>query len=241
MMRRLRDRARLCAVGQIFLFSLTAAFNPTLLAATTVMLVLPNPKRLLLGYLFGAYLTSITLGLVIVFTLSGSSSATSSAKHTANPVLDITLGILILIIAFVVGTGRDKRRRARSERRRAAQTTKAPPRWKQALSGGSARTTFVVGALLTLPGASYLAGLHQITKQNPSTPAIVFAVLGFNLIMLLLLEIPLLGYAIAPEKTATTVERFSDWLSREGGRIALGLAVVIGITLVARGAISLLT
>ena len=59
-MRRLRSRAKLFAVGQIFLFSLTAALNPTLLTATTVMLVLPSPKRLLLGYLLGAYLTSIT-------------------------------------------------------------------------------------------------------------------------------------------------------------------------------------
>jgi hypothetical protein len=228
-------------LDQVFVFAITAAFNPTLLAATTVMLVLPSPKRLLLGYLLGAMLTSITLGLVIVFTLSGSSSATSTAQHTVNPALDIALGLLILVIAFVVGTGRDTRRRARSERKRAAQVDKAPPRWKQALSGGSARTTFVVGALLTLPGASYLAGLHQIAKENLSTTAIVLTVLGFNLIMLLLLEIPLLGYAIAPEKTATTVQRFSDWLSREGGRIALVLAVVIGIALVARGAVSLLT
>ena len=240
-MRPLRRRARLCAVGQIFLFSLTAAFNPTLLAATTVMLVLPNPKRLLLGYLFGAYLTSITLGLVIVFTLSGSSSATSSAKHTANPVLDVTLGILILIIAFVVGTGRDKRRRARSERRRAAQTTKAPPRWKQALSGGSARTTFVVGALLTLPGASYLAGLDLLAKQNLSTTGTVLTVIAFNLVMLVLLELPLLGYVFRPEATARSVERFGAWLSRDGGRIALVGAVVVGVALIARGVAGLLS
>ena len=41
-------------MSKIFLFSLTAALNPTLLAATTVMLLLPKPKRLLLGYLLGA-------------------------------------------------------------------------------------------------------------------------------------------------------------------------------------------
>jgi Sap, sulfolipid-1-addressing protein len=228
-------------VGQVFVFALTAAFNPTLLGATTVMLVLPSPKRLLLGYLLGATLTSVTLGLVIVLSLNGSTKATSTAQHTVNPALDIALGLLILVIAFVVGTGRDKRRRARSERKRAAQVDKSPPRWKQALSGGSARTTFVVGALLTLPGASYLAGLHEMSKQNLSTAETVLAVVGFNVIMLLLLEVPLLGYAIAPEKTATTVQRFSNWLSREGGRIALGLAVLIGIALVARGAVALLS
>src|SRR4051794_40272880 len=139
-------------MSQIFLLSLTAALNPTLLAATTAMLVLPNPQRLLLGYLFGALMTSITLGLVIVFRLSGSSRTTSTAQHTLNPAVDLALGALILIIAFVVGTGRDTRRRARSARKRGAAVNKAPPRWKQALSRGNARTTFVVGALLTLPG-----------------------------------------------------------------------------------------
>ena len=44
------------------------------------MLLLPSPKKLMLGYLLGAMLTSITLGLVIVFTLKH-----SSLVHTAKP------------------------------------------------------------------------------------------------------------------------------------------------------------
>ena len=39
----------------IFLLSLVAMFNPTLLAAVTIMMLIPNPKRLMLGYLLGAY------------------------------------------------------------------------------------------------------------------------------------------------------------------------------------------
>jgi hypothetical protein len=226
-------------VSQIFLLSLTAALNPTLLAATTVMLVLPSPKRLLLGYLIGATMTSITLGLVIVFALSGSSGSTSTAQHTLNPAVDIALGALILVIGFVVGTGRDSRRRARSARKRAATVSKAPPRWKQALSGGSARTTFAVGALLTLPGASYLAALTLVAKQDLSTVGTVLTVVGFNVVMLMLLEIPLVGFAISPDTTAARVERFSAWLGRNGGRIALVGAVLVGFALVVRGAVEL--
>src|SRR5450432_2882910 len=92
----------------IFLLSLLSMFNPSLLAALTVMLLLPSPKRLMVGYLLGAYMTSITLGVVIVFTLS-SSSATSSAKHTISPVEDIVVGLLMTVIAFVLATGRDAR------------------------------------------------------------------------------------------------------------------------------------
>ncbi|TML74711.1 MAG: GAP family protein, partial [Actinobacteria bacterium] len=77
----------------VFLFALTAALNPTLLAATTVMLLLPHPKRLLLGYLLGAYTTSITVGLVVVYWL-GNSGALSTTKHTISPAVDIVLGLL---------------------------------------------------------------------------------------------------------------------------------------------------
>jgi hypothetical protein len=227
-------------VDQILLFALTAAFNPTLLAAVTLMLVLPSPKLLLFGYLLGAMLTSITLGLVIVLSLNGSSSTTNTAKHTINPVVDVVLGALILVVVFVVATGRDTRRRARAERKRAARAGAPAPRWKRALSGGSARTTFVVGALLTLPGASYLAGLSLIAKQDLSETATVLTVLGFNVIMLLLLELPLLGFAIRPDATAAVVQRFSAWLSRSGGRIAFGVAVIIAVALLVRGIAGLL-
>ena len=228
-------------VGHAFAFAITAALNPTLLAAVTVMLVLDNPKRLLLGYLLGAMMTSITLGLVIVFALGGSSSGTSTAKDTVNPALDIALGLLILVIAFVVGTGRDRRLRARSARKKAENVDKAPPKWQRALSKGSARTTFVVGALLTLPGASYLAGLNDIAKQDLSTTAAVLSVIAFNVIMLALLEVPLLGYTFSPEKTSAAVHRFSAWLSRDGGRIALVVAIALGVALIARGVGGLLS
>jgi hypothetical protein len=222
-------------VDQILLLALTAAFNPTLLGATTVMLVLPNPKRLLLGYLCGALMTSITVGLVIVFSLDGSSTVTSTARHTINPAVDLVLGIIILTATFVIATGRDTRRRARRERKQTAKADKAPPKWQQKLSGGTARTTFVVGALLTLPGASYLAGLRLIAQQNHTDAETVLTVIAFNLIMLMLLEVPLIGYSIAPDRTAATLQRFSAWLSRRGSRIALVAAVVIGVGFVARG------
>jgi hypothetical protein len=222
-------------VSRVLLFSVTAAFNPTLLAATTTMLVLPTPRRLLLGYLFGAMLTSLTLGLLIVFLLGGSSPATSTAKHTINPVVDVVLGGLVLVIAFVVATGRDTRRRERSARKRAAKADKAPPKWKQALSRGTARTTFVIGALLTLPGASYLAALTATAKQDVSDVATVLTVLAINVIMLTLLEIPLIAYTVSPDRTDAAVERLGAWLRRDGGRIALVLTVVVGLALVGRG------
>src|SRR5437764_1929479 len=150
---------------QVILLSLTASLNPTLVSATTVMLLLPSSKKLMLGYLLGAYITSITLGLVIVFSLPNS-SATNTTENTISPAVDIGLGAVALAVAFVLYTGRAERLRERRQARKADKPDKGPPRWQRELSKGSARTTFVVGALLTLPGASYLAGLHERSTSS---------------------------------------------------------------------------
>jgi hypothetical protein len=224
-------------VGQVFVFSLTAALNPTLLTAVTVMLTLEKPERLLSGYLLGALVTSITCGLLLVFALPGSSTS-STAKHTVNPILDIALGAVILVIVFLVATGRDRRRQAWSERKRERSKDKPPPRWRRQLSKGSGRDTFIVGILLSFPGASYIAGMDLLSKQNTSTAVTVLIVIAFNVIMLMLLELPLLGYATRPEWTSAAVERFSDWLTRRGGRAALVAGGVAGVLLIARGIIN---
>jgi hypothetical protein len=224
-------------VGQIFVFALLAALNPTLLTAVTVMLTLDKPHKLLTGYLLGALVKSITCGLVLVFAIPHSSTS-STAKHSINPILNIVLGALILLVVFVVATERDQRRRAWSERKRARAVDKPAPRWRRQLSKGSARDTFVVGVLLSFPGASYIAGMDLLSKQNFATVPTVLLVLAFTAIMLIMLELPLLGYATRPEWTAATVERFGDWLVRRGARAALIAGAAAGVLLILRGIIN---
>jgi Sap, sulfolipid-1-addressing protein len=225
-------------LSKVFVFALTAALNPTLLAATTVMLLLPRPKRLLLGYLLGAYTTSITVGLAIIYWLKGS-NAVSTTKHTVSPIIDITLGVLALIVAVVIGTGRMARASERRKRKHADKPKKTP-RWQRTLSKGSARDTFVVGLLLSFPGASYLAALTEIDKQNLGVAATVLTVVAVTVVMLVLLEVPLISFTIAPEWTPAALERFKAWLGRNGARAAVIGATVIGVALIIRGTISLI-
>jgi hypothetical protein len=145
------------------------------------------------------------------------------------------------VIAFVLATERDRALSERRERKKAAKEPSGPPRWQRFMERGSARDTFIVGALLTLPGGSYLAGLHQLAGQDLSTAPTVLAVLAFNLIMLALLEIPTVGYLLAPEKTPAAVDRFKAAISRHGRQGAIWGASVIGTLLVVRGVIQLLS
>src|SRR5262245_4708882 len=100
------------------------------------MLVLPHPKRLLLGYLLGAAMTSVTLGLLIVFTLRHS-GLVHTTQATLGPGADIVLGLLALTIAFVLGTGRDRPLEERRRERKAAKGPQGPPRWQRTLNRGS--------------------------------------------------------------------------------------------------------
>jgi hypothetical protein len=215
-------------------YAFLAAANPTLLGATTVMLLLDHPRRLLVGYLLGALMTSVTLGLVIVFALDGSAK---TAQHTLSPAYDLVLGALLIAISYEISrwdrTALAERRRRRKENK----PEKGPPLWQRTLNRGSARMTFVVGALLTLPGASYLIGLHKIADSDPSTVAAVAAVVVFNVIMLALLEVPLIGFTFAPDWTRNAIDRFKTWFARNARRLASRITLILGALLILRGLI----
>lgn len=212
--------------------SLTAMFNPTLLAAATVMMLLPETKRLMLGYLLGSYLTSIAVGLLIVFSFHGSGSV-ESAQTTLTPAEDLVFGAIALIVGLVLRSDFGAERRQRKK-----ESAKEP--WTQRMLGrGSPKVAFAIGAVLSFPGASYLVALNRLVHLDPGIPATVFLVVLFCVIQDVLLEVPLVGYAISPDWTANAVERFRRWLSERGRVAGARVAIAIGVLLLVRGTLEL--
>ncbi len=226
-------------MGDIFLLSLVAAANASLLAAVTVMLFLPSPKRLLLGYLAGALLTSLTIGFLVVFVV-GDASATSTAEKSVSPSIDVALGLILLLVAYVLRGGHDQRLKERRKAKKGEageEGEKSVSKVEQLLGRGSARVTFALGVVLTLPGVSYLAALRDLQELGYGTVGEILVIVGFNLMLLILLEVPLAGYFFAPERTVVEVQRFRAWLTRSGRRIAIVAAAALGALLIARGLI----
>lgn len=224
---------------QIFGLALLAMANPTLLAAVTLMLLMPNPKRLMLGYLLGAYTTSISVGLAIVFVLHDS-GAVDTGKTTIGPGEDIVVGLLLLLVAFVLGTDRDQRLRERKARRKSEKQAESGDEEKESLpirllGRGSPRISFVVGLLLSFPGVSYLVALGHIDGLDAGAAPTALLVIVFCLIQQTLLEVPLIGYALAPERTQDAVNGFRAWLARNGRRAGIIVAAVLGTILIIRG------
>jgi Sap, sulfolipid-1-addressing protein len=224
-------------MGKVIVFALLAAWNPLLLAVVPVMLVSGHPKRLMLGYLLGAYTVSITFGLVFVFAAGGSNAA-SATDQSVNAALNITLGAMVLSIALILALGLDERL-ARRKGEKKEKVEKGTPRWRRALDKGSASLAFVVGALFTLPGGRYIVALQGIDALNYSTVPTVLAVVGVNLILLALVELPLLSYVVAEDWTPAAVDRTRAWFSRNGRRIVIIAATFIGVVLLVRGLLAL--
>jgi hypothetical protein len=225
-------------VFSIFLLSLLAMFNPTLLAAVTIMMLLPDPRRLITGYLLGAYLTSIGLGLAIVFSLHNDSGVESS-KKTLSPLEDLVFGAILVIVGWALLSGRV--RQAKENRKRRQEEKHGPKEERESLperllGRGSMKITFAVGALLSLPGASYLVALDKINKLDWPIASTALAVIIFCLIEMLLLEVPLFGFFVAPERTERAVVRFRAWISTNAARAGGWVALTLGCLLIIRGA-----
>lgn len=219
-------------MGDIVIFSFASAFNPTLLAATTVMLLLPHPQKLMLGYWLGAMAMSIASGLLVVYALQGSGVA-DTAKHTLTPIEDYVVAAGALIAAYALGSGGVKRYRARRARGRTE--PKESPKWQQRMRSGTFTTTFVLGVALSLPGATYLLLLDRLSKLHYSVVVTTLVLIGSNLIQLIVLELPMLAFAIWPEQTPNAIDSAKAWIGVHGRDYAAAALVVIGVALAVRG------
>jgi hypothetical protein len=106
------------------------------------------------------------------------------------------------------------------------------------LARGSVPVVFAAGLLVNLPGAAYLVALKDIAAGSYSTGAELALIVGFNLIMFLLAEIPLATLLLAPDRSATMVRAFDAWLSSHSRQIAVVLCAFLGVFLVIRGVIN---
>ncbi len=94
---------------EILLFALASTFWPTLIVIVVLALRLPHPVKILVWFLLGGLLTTIFVGIAVVFALQGASFM-SGSKPTIDPVVYITMGLLSLLAAFALNrkAGRER-------------------------------------------------------------------------------------------------------------------------------------
>jgi hypothetical protein len=218
-------------MGEVFAIAVVSALDAGLLTASLVMLGRPQPARQLGAYLIGGMGLSIVFGILIVLALHGTNLLTGREQS----ILDVVAGALLLVVAVAVGSGRQLQWHPR---RTSKPKADHPPRQSlqdRALGNDSLWIAWAAGAIYSAPGAYYLAGLALLAKLNLAVGTIVIAVLGFNIVQFALIELPLIGLLVAPDRARLLTEKLHRWMTAHRRILIVVVAGAVGAYLLISG------
>ncbi len=233
-------------VGTIILLAFGASVFPTLLACVAIIVSRPEPRGLLLAFFAGGLLASLASGIGLLLLFNNGHAVLGSTKHSPHPGNSILAGTVALLFAWLMASSRGHavidRWRSRRRRRRPAEKATAgqATSWaERRLGQASAKIAFLIGAAINLPGPFYILAIGKIARGHYGPVEQIALIVLFNAIMFLLLEIPLVGYVLAPETTTERVQALSRWLNANGLRVTGWLVGLFGAGLVVRGVAAL--
>ena len=206
----------------ILVMAVAVSLEPFRIGMTVLMLNRPRPMLQLLVFLCGGYAMGMTVGLVVLFVFRR--RPLESAYFTL-PKVQILIGALALLVAAALAV--------RSGR--VAAPAKLSTRVQGLLSRHSLWVSGLAGMGIALPSVDYLAALALILASGAAAMAQVGALLMFNVVAFSLVQIPLVAYLLAPDKTRASMGALNDWIrSRRRAEVATLLAGV-GCVLLAVG------
>jgi hypothetical protein len=213
----------------VLLMAFAVSFEPFRIGMTVLMLNRPRPALQLLAFLIGGFAMGTTVGLVVLFVFR---RILLGSTYFTLPRVQILIGLLFLAAGVVVAVDVPRRVGVRPARF-------ASPA-QRLMRGDSLSVAGIAGLSIALPSVDYLAALAVISASGAAALTQVAALLMFNVVAFGLVEMPLLAYVLAPERTATSMAALHNWIrSRRRHEVALMLALVGGVFL-AIGGIGLL-
>jgi hypothetical protein len=219
-------------MSEVFAIALVAALDAGLLAAAVALLGRPRPARQLGAYLIGGMGLSIIFGLVIVLGLHG---AKLELGEPTQGIIEVAAGSLLLLVAIAMLVGRSPQWHPRKAKPRDEDRPARPSLHDRALGNDSVWIAWAAGAAYSVPGAYYLAGLALLVKLNGSVATNVLAVLGFNVVMFALIELPLIGLVVAPARARSLTEKLNVWMAAHRRTLIVIVAGAVGVYLLVSG------
>ena len=217
-----------------FALAFTAAINPKLLALDLLLIENRRPRAMFASVLAGGLGVAIAIGLVDVL-LVHADAVKSQGKISAG--VDLAVGLILLAIGALLLTGMVPR-----QRKAAVPAADGDPakRKKEKGDGWAQRAlreprlglAVFIGVLVGLPGASYIAALHNLIAGKNSTATQVAAVIIFAIIEFLLIIVPWALLELRPEGTAAVLRTSQAWLAGHARQLLAGVAVILGAYLV---------
>ena len=229
----------------ILALGLAAAVYPQLLAVVVIILTRPNPKRLLWACYVGSLTISVGCNAAILAIFRSRGSVAGTTSSTLSPASYLVVGGIGLVIAVFAATrlgrellGRDLPRvprRRRPDPGAPGALGRMRSRAEQALKQGSPPVAVAVGAMLGVPGPFDLVAVGRLARGSYTTIVMGSAIVVFSLLKLLLIELPILSYAVAPQRTAAWVDRFASWMQAHKIDVIAAVVGVISLVLIGRG------
>jgi len=234
-------------VFEILILAAGSAVFPMLLAGVAVLLSREKPASLLIAFWLGGFTTSITAGIIILQAFGERASSLGAKGPNLAPPYSVSAGVGIIAVAWLLGSkkgrsiidGWRERRKEHKEAKGHVKSKKEGPsrseRLENKLLGGGVIFAAVAGAILNLPGPFYLIALGDIATKHLAIPQELLLIVMFNLIMLILVEVPMIGFLVDPEVTDRKVEALAKWLNRNGIKIVACIALVWGVSMIYKG------
>jgi Sap, sulfolipid-1-addressing protein len=225
--------------AEFFALAFTAALNPKLLALDLLLIENRRPRAMFLCLLLGGMTVALTIGLLDVLTIHAD-AITAQGKVSAG--VDLGVGLLLLAVGGLLATGRlhGRRKAPVPAGGRPPDKPEKKDGWAQrVLSEPRLGLAMLVGALIGLPGASYITALHNLVAGHYSTATQVAAVVVFVVIDFLLIIIPFAFLELRPEATKTRLKNTQDWLLVHARQLMVAVALLLGAYLAVSGLVRL--
>lgn len=214
-----------------------AAVYPQLLAVVVVILTRPSPRRLLWACYLGSICMSVGCAVIALLVFRDRAGIAGSNSHHVGGSVFVVVGVIAVALALLLSNerGRGVLASGASLLPQRGSEKSGKSRAHRALEGGSARVALVVGVVLGIPGPFDLVAVGRLARGGYALATALIMILALNLIKFLLIEIPIVSYALEPEETAARVERFSTWLKANKMALLALVVGVIGVVLIFRG------
>ena len=224
--------------AEFFALAFTAALNPKLLGIDLLLIENRRSRAMFLCLLLGGMTVAVAIGLLDVLVLHADALKTQG-KVSAG--VDLALGLLLLAVGGLLATGRlHGRRKAPIPAGHARRKPEKKDAWAQrVLREPRLGLAMLIGALIGIPGASYLTALHILVTGKSPTAIQVVAVFVFVLIDFLLIIIPFVFLELRPEATKALLKHSQEWLLSHALQLMAGIALLLGAYLAISGLVRL--
>ncbi|WP_034263197.1 GAP family protein [Actinospica robiniae] len=205
------------------LAALIAGFAPWTLLIVATLLSRERPMHHALIFLATAAAITLLVGFLVVEALGNTDLENRHQHHSVSPAIDLGLGIAVLV--FVPYFARRSPKPKPDPKDRPARTSRFHRKSTDSRAWWERKTgllaVIALGAFVGSPSPLYLASLHSVTKGRPGGAVGALEVLLLAVVVLLMAEVPIILFALAPDRTAALLHSANAWLAVHGRTIVI--------------------